>query len=135
MRRGWLIVPLVLVVLLGIGASVAAYNAGERHGTNEAVAQIQTEQANGEPVNVVHVVDEGHGHFFFPGFFLFPLLFFFLIVAVARGAWRWGGGRGPGGWHGPGPWDDEGRKRFEDRAREWHRQEHGDSPPAPTATV
>ena len=134
MRRGMLIAPLILVALLGVGASVAAYNAGERHGTNEAVAQIQSEQANGEPVQVVHVVDEGHG-FFFPGSFLFPLLFIFLFVAIARGAWRWGGGRGPGGWHGPGPWSDEGRARFEERAREWHRAEHGETPPAPSATA
>jgi hypothetical protein len=134
MRRGFLIVPLLLLVLLGVGASVAAYDAGERHGTAEAVSQIQSAQANGESVQVVHVVDEGHG-FFFPGFFLFPLLFFFLIIAIAKSAWRWGGGRGPGGWHGPGHWDDEGRKRFEERAREWHKQEHGETPPAPPATV
>jgi hypothetical protein len=132
MRRGWLIVPLILVVLLGVGASVAAYHAGERTGTADAVAQIQSAQASGEPVQVVHVVDEGHG-FFFPGFFLFPLLFIFLIVVIARGAWRWGGGHGPGGWHGPGPWNEEGRQRFEERAREWHRKEHGESPPPATA--
>jgi hypothetical protein len=133
MRRGFLIVPLLLLVLLGVGASVAAYNAGERHGTAEAVSQIQSAQANGESVQVVRVVDEGHG-FFFPGFFLFPLLWIFLIVVIAKGAWRWGG-RGPGGWHGPGSWNEEGRKHFEDRAREWHRQEHSDTPPAPPTAV
>ena len=33
------------------------------------------------------------------------------------------------------PWNEEGRQRFEERAREWHRKEHGDTPPAPTATA
>jgi hypothetical protein len=131
------IVPLILVVLLGVGVGVAAYNAGERNGTADAVAQIQTAQSNGESVQVVHVVDDGH-HYFFPGFFLFPLFLFggiFLIAAIARGAGRWGG-HGPGGWYGPGPWNEEGRKRFEERAREWHRQEHGDTPPpAPTTAA
>jgi hypothetical protein len=132
MRRGMLIVPLILVVFLGVGASVVAYNAGERHGTADAVAQIQSEQANGEPVQVIHVVDEGH-RFFFPGFFLFPLLFIFLIFAVARGIWRWGGGRGPGGWHGD-RWNDDALAPFEERAREWHQREHRDTPPVPPAT-
>ena len=43
-----------------------------------------------------------------------------------RGAGRWGdGGRGPG------PWNEEGRKRFEEKAGEWHRQQHGNPPTAP----
>ena len=137
MRRGMFIVPLILVVLLGVGIGAAAYNAGERNGAADATAQIQSAQANGESVQVVHVVD-GYGHGFFPGFFLFPLFLFgtfFLIGGIMRGAGRWGGKGGPGGWHGPGPWNEEGRKRFEERAREWHRQEHGDTPPAPTTAA
>jgi hypothetical protein len=131
MRRGMFIVPLILVVLLGVGVGVAAYNAGERKGAADVTAQIQSAQANGEPVQVVHVVDTGHPYFF-PGFFLFPLFLFgafFLIGGIVR-ANRWGG---KGGWHGRGPWDEEGRKRFEERAREWHRHEHGEEPP-PTPT-
>ena len=130
MRRGMFIVPLILVVLLGVGIGAAAYNAGERNGAADATAQIQSAQANGESVQVVHVVD-GYGHGFFPGFFLFPLFFiglFFLIGGVFRGAGRWGHG-GPGG-HGPGPWNDEGRRRFEEKAREWHTKEHEDPPAA-----
>jgi hypothetical protein len=137
MRRGLLLVPLILVVLLGVGIGVTAYNAGERNGAADATAQIQTAQANGEPVQVVHVVDSyGHGYWF-PGFFLFPLFLFgtfFLIGGIMRGAGRFGG-KGPHGWHGPGPWNEEGRKHFEERAREWHRQEHGDTPPAPTSAA
>src|SRR5439155_1283495 len=70
------------------------------------------------------------GPYFFPGFFLFPLFLFgafFLIGGIFRGAGRWGGHR-----HGPGPWNDEGRRRFEEKADEWHRRQHGDAPPAPT---
>ena len=59
---------------------------------------------------------------------------FFLFGAIFRAA-RWGGkghGHGPGG-----PWNDEGRQRFEERAREWHEREHGggDVPPTPTTAA
>jgi hypothetical protein len=130
------IVPLLLVILLGVGVGVAAYNAGERNGAADTVAQIQTAQTNGQPVQVIHVVDEGHPYFF-PGFFLFPLVLFgtfFLIGGIMRGAGRFGG-HGSHGWKGPGPWNEEGRQRFEERAREWHKREHGETPPAPTATA
>jgi hypothetical protein len=134
MRRGIVIIAAILVVLAGIGVGATAYNAGERNGAAEATSQIQTAQANGQEVQVVHVVDDyGHRGFWFPGFFLFPLLFigtFILIGGVVRGAGRWGG-RGPHGPYGPGPWNEEGRKRFEQRAEEWHRRQHGEAPPAP----
>jgi hypothetical protein len=135
MRRGMVIVPILLAVLLSVGIGVAAYNAGENQGQQNATEQIQSAQANGQEVQVVHVVDDNHG--FFPGFFLFPFLIgmFFLIGAIFR-AGRWGGkghGHGPGG-----PWNDEGRRRFEERAREWHQREHGsggDVPPTPTTAA
>ena len=129
MRRGIVIMSVFLVVLAGIGIGTAAYNAGERQGEANATAQIQVAQANGQEVQVVHVVDTGSHGLWFPGFFLFPLFLFgavFLIGGIARGAGRWG--HGP---HGPGPWNEEGRKRFEERARDWHRQEHGETPPTP----
>ena len=135
MRRGLVIVPVLLAVLLSVGIGVAAYNAGERNGQQYATEQIQSAQAYGQVVQVVHVVGED-GHGFFPGFFLFPFFLigmFFLIGAFFR-AGRWGGmGHG----HGPGPWNDEGRQRFEERAREWHQREHGggDTPPAPTTAA
>jgi hypothetical protein len=126
------IVPILLAVLLSVGIGVAAYNAGEDQGQQNATEQIQSAQANGQEVQVVHVVDDHHG--FFPGFFLFPFFLigmFFLIGALFR-AGRW---KGHG--HGPGPWNDEGRQRFEERAREWHQHEHGggDTPPAPTTAA
>ena len=135
MRRGIAIVAVILVVLAGVGVGVASYNAGERNGAAQATSQIQTAQANGQEVQVVHVVGDYPQHgWWFPGFILFPLFFFglfFLIGGIFRGAGRWGG-HGPRGPHGPGPWNEEGRKRFEERAREWHQHEHGGSPPEAT---
>ena len=125
MRRGIAVVAVLVVILMGVGIGVAAYQAGERNGIAEGIEQVQVAQTNGQDVQVVHVVDQGHP-FFFPGFFLFPLFLFgtiFVIGGMFRGAGRWGGSH-----HGPGPWNDEGRKKFEDRA--WHRHEHGEMPPA-----
>jgi hypothetical protein len=129
MRRGIAIVALLVVILGGIGIGVGAYRAGERNGIAQGIEQVQVAQDNGQSVQVVHVVDEGRG--FFPGFFLFPLFLFgafFLIGGIFRGAGRWGR-HGPHG-HGPGPWNEEGRRRFEERAREWHQHEHSETSPA-----
>ncbi len=137
MRRGMVIVPVIVAILLMVGIGVAAYNAGENNGQQQATEQIQSAQANGQEVQVVHVVGDNQ-HWLFPGFFLFPFLLiglFFLIGGMFRAA-RWGG-KGHGG-HGPGPWNDEGRQRFEERAREWHQREHGnggDVPPTPTTAA
>ena len=130
MRRGIGVVALLVVLLGGVGIAVGAYNAGERHGVAQGIEQVQVAQDNGQEVQVVHVVGDEH-HGFFPGFFLFPLFLFggiFLSRGIFIGAGRWGGG-GPGG-YGPGPWNEEGRRRFEERAHEWHQREHGDTPPA-----
>ena len=135
MRRGIGAFALVLVVLAGVGIGAGAYEAGERRGIAQGIEQIRAAQQNGEQVQVVHVVSEDRG-FFFPGFFLFPLLLIggiLLLRGIARGAGRFGG-HGPRG-HSPGPWNDEGRRRFEERAREWHQRQHGEPPPTPpTAT-
>jgi hypothetical protein len=129
MRRGIAIVAVLFVILAGVGIGVASYQAGKDTGQSQALEQVQTAQQNGQDVQVIHVVDD-RGHIFFPGFFLFPLLFFlfffFVIGGIFRGAGRWGGGR-----HGPGPWNAEGRKHFEERAKEWHAQQQGEAPPAP----
>ena len=130
MRRGIAIVALLVVILGGIGIGVGAYNAGERNGVAQGIEQVQVAQENGQSVQVVHVVDDGRP-VLFPGFFLFPLFLFgafFLIGGIFRGAGRWGR-HGPHG-HGHGPWNEDGRRRFEERAREWHQHEHGESPPA-----
>jgi hypothetical protein len=121
-------VATIFVLLTGVGIGVAAYEAGERNGIEQGIAQVETAQADGDGVQVVYV-DEGRP-FFFPGFFLFPLFFigtFFLIGALFRGG-PWRGHHGHGG-----PWNEEGRRRFEERAREWHSKEHGQAPPAPAS--
>jgi len=129
MRRGIAIITLLFVILAGVGIGVSAYNAGKDAGQTQALEQVQTAQQNGQEVQVVHVVGENRP-FFFPGFFLFPVLFFlfffFVIGGIFRGAGRWGGHH-----HGPGPWNAEGRKHFEERAKEWHAQQHAETPPAP----
>lgn len=119
MRRGWAIVAAILVVLVTAGIAVGAYNAGLDEGIRRAADSSQ----------VVEVVGDRYGHgFFFPfGFFLFPLFIFGAIFLVSRAF------RGPRGYwgghdHGPGygPWSEEGRARFEDKATDWHRRQHGE---------
>lgn len=127
MRRGIAAAALVVVILTGIAIGAGVYRAGERNGVAKGIEQVEVAQDNGQGVQVVHVVDEGRGYF--PGLFLFPLFLFgafFLIGGIFRGKGCWGRG-GPRG-HGPGGWNDEGRRRFEERAREWHRHEHGEVP-------
>ncbi len=130
MRRGIAVIALLVMILGGIGIGVSAYRAGERNGIAQGIEQVHVAQQNGQSVQVVHLVGDGP---VFPGFFLFPLFLFgafFLIGGIFRGAGRWGR-HGPHG-HGPGPWNEEGRRRFEERAQEWHRREHGDAPPGET---
>ena len=127
MRR-FAIIATLLLILGGVGIGVVAYNAGQTNGQTQALEQVHTAQQNGQEIQVVHVVNDRG--FFFPGFFLFPLLFFgffFLIGGIVRGAGRWGGHG-----HGPGPWNEEGRRRFEERATEWHHRQHAG--PSPSGT-
>lgn len=131
MRRGIGAIVLVAAILGSVAIGVGAYRAGERHGVTEGIEQVQVAQEHGQDVQVVHVVGDGRP-WFFPGFFLFPLFLIggiFLIRGLFRGAGRWGG---PG--HGPGPWNDEGRRRFNERAREWHDRQHANAPPAADGT-
>jgi hypothetical protein len=135
MRRGIAIVALLMVILGGIGIGVGAYKAGQRNGIAQGIEQVHVAQDNGQSVQVVHVVDDGRP-LFFPGFFLFPLFLFgafFLISGIFRGAGRWGR-HGPHD-HGAGPWNEDGRRRFEERAREWHEHEHDETPPAEVKPV
>jgi hypothetical protein len=115
MRRWTSIVVLLLVILGGIAIGVSAYNAGVNHGL-----------VQGGHAQVVRVV--GHGFGFPFGLFLFPL-FFFLILALIRGAlWgrRWGGSAR--GHHGP--WTKGSPPPFEDWHRRLHERDAGDRPGA-----
>ena len=132
MRRWSWFVGVLLLVLAGVAIGVSAYHAGETHGLQQA----------GKAVEVVRVYGPGVGFFPF-GLILFPL-FFFGIIALARGAmwrrrWAMHGGEGREHWGGPGSWKGHGSDRFE----EWHRRQHEASqgepgptgPPGGTATV
>ena len=133
MRRGIGVIALLVVIFAGVGIGIGAYRAGERNGIAQGIEQVQVAQDNGQQVQVVHVVDDGRGTFF-PGFFLFPLFLIggiFLLKGIFMGAGRFGRG-GPHS-HGPGPWNEEGRRRFEERANEWHQRQHGDVPSPPEA--
>jgi hypothetical protein len=109
MRRGWSVVVLVVLILAGIAIGAGAYNAGVSHGLAQS----------GKATEIVRVV--GPMGFFPFGFLIFPLVFFgavlLLRLSFGRRIRHRGGPWGPGPW-GPGP------GRFEERASEWHRQQH-----------
>lgn len=142
MRRGFGIAAVVVVVILGgLAVAAGAFRAGQREGYDrgiERVEQIQQTQEGGGTVEVVRVMDDKYGPGFRGGFFPFGFLFFPLfligIVFLVRGLfWRgrgWGPGGGPGWGPGHGPWGPDAKERFESKAGEWHRRQHGgDAPP------
>ena len=119
MRRGTMIVVVLLAVLGAIAIGVGAYNVGLSEGLEQS----------GRAGEVVRVIRPGFGHFPF-GLILFPLLFIGLFVLLRGAFWgpRWGGG-------GAGPWGPDHFMR--DRSEmfdEWHRRQHepgaGDRPAA-----
>jgi hypothetical protein len=127
MRRGFVIVGVLLLVLAVTGIGIGAYHAGESHAVAQQVA------TTGEGTQVVHVVDDygyrwGHGGFFPFGFFLFPLFLIGTFLLVRAALWRggpWRGGWGAGGHHGPGPFGPGGPgDEWRARAEKWHRSMH-----------
>jgi hypothetical protein len=111
----------VLVILAGVGIGVGAYDAGLDEGIRRGLASAEG------GAQVVEVVGRDRPGVFFPGFFFFT----FVLIGGAlllRAAFRprWGGPWGHGPWrHGHGgPWNEEGRARFEEKAREWHERQH-----------
>jgi hypothetical protein len=131
--RGWFLVPVLLIGLLiagAIGAAIA-HDRWDDDDRGPRVVQV-TSPANGSSSattpQVIEIHDRGWRHHggFFPGFFLFPLLFILLIFWLVGGLFR-------RGWHGgdpDGPW----RSHWNDRFEDWHRQQHsGDGPTPPPA--
>jgi hypothetical protein len=120
MRRGFglLGVVLTLIVLVVVGA--IAYNVGWSQGIGTHLPEGSTAPPAGY---------YGYGfHPFFAGFgilwFLLILFGVFWLFRLAFFGRRWhGGGYGGRGWGYGGPGG------FEERAREWHRREHGEQPP------
>ena len=130
---------LLLVLVLVIGAALVgalAYNVGFDHGLAQAASATG---GSGGATAAVPVRPYWYGPFGFGfGFFglFFTILFIFLIFALIRAAFGWGGrGRwgGPGAWRGgPGAWADD-RSRWGDAPppfEEWHRRAHGETPPS-----
>jgi hypothetical protein len=114
---------ILAVVIVGIGI-YAAYQSGFESGTLTASAAQTAADGN----RTIVVADRGWGHGgwgfgFFPFFWLFPLLFFFLIFSAFRRRGPWGGG----GW---GPRHEY----FEGRFREMHDRAHQQEGGGPTPT-
>jgi hypothetical protein len=106
-RRPWAgVIAALIVVALAVGIGWRVYDVGYDHGVTAGVQQAATSSTV-----VVHD-DYGHGHGFFPFFFLFPLGFFFLFFFILRPL-MWGrrGGWGPGG-------------GMRGGLEEWHRRQH-----------
>ena len=89
--RGWFLAPVLLIGLLiagGIGAAIA-HGGWDDDDRGPRVVQV-TSPANGSGTattpQVIEIHDGGWRHHggFFPGFFLFPLLFFLLDLLVHR---------------------------------------------------
>ena len=108
-----------------VGAAIyVAYQNGYESGAITAAA------TGAEDGTSTVVVDRGWGHRgygfgFFPFFWIFPLLFFFLIFSAFRRRGPWGG---PGG----GDWGSR-HEYIEGRFREMHDQAHKDEGQAPPA--
>ena len=104
----------------GSASRSARTTPGERNGVAQGIEQVQVAQENGQDVQVVHVVDEGQPRLL-PRVLPVPAVLHRAVLPDRRGLPRRRplGPRRSGG-HGPGPWNDEGRQRFEERAREWH---------------
>ena len=125
MRRGFGVLGVTVTVILLIIVAAIGYNIGWSQG----VGTHLPEGATNMPAPYYY----GYGlHPFFAGFgilwFLLILFGLFWLFRLAFWGRRWGGwgyGRGMG-YGGPGS--------FEERARDWHRREHGEQPPSGSST-
>ena len=122
MNRKWIagIAAGILVSAALILVGVGAYRAGERSGDDVAVVgRVLTDSDSAGRTIIV----DGHGWhggpgFFFPGFFVFPLIVFGFVLLFASRR----------GWGGPG------RYRYGDaELAEWHRRAHADTLPPDTS--
>jgi hypothetical protein len=127
--RGWFLVPIAVIGLIVAGtiAAVAWHHGDDDRGPRVVQVTTPSGDPSGGTTQVIEVRDGWRGHGgFFPGFFVFPLLFFLLIFWCIGGFFRRGG---PGG-----PWRDH----WDDRFEAWHREQHkGEAPPpsAPAASA
>ena len=133
MRRGFGLIGLLVTLILFVIVGAVAYNIGWSDGVNTHLPAA----ANGGTAAAPYYYGYGYGfHPFFAGFgilwFLLILFGLFWLFRLAfwgfwgrrmfmGGGWGYGHKFGPGG---PGRWGS-----FEERAQEWHKQQHGESPP------
>jgi hypothetical protein len=131
MRRGFGLIGLVVATVLFVIVGVIAYNIGWSDGVNTHLPAAASDGT---------VAPYYYGYGFHPFFAGFGILWFFLILFGIFWLFRlvfwgflgrrmWMGGRGYGRGWGYGP----GRQSFEERAAEWHRQQHAEPPPPPSA--
>ena len=132
MRRGFGLIGLLVTLILFVIVGAVAYNIGWSDGVNTHLPAAANDGTVAAPY-----YHYGYG---FPPFFAgFGILWFLLILfgifwlfrmafwgfwgrrMYMGGGWGYGGKFGPGG---PGRWGS-----FEERAQEWHKQQHGETPP------
>jgi hypothetical protein len=124
MRRGFGLIGLLATIIFVVIVGVIAYNIGWSDGVNTHLPAA----TNGGTVPPYY-----YGHFWGPGFGIFGIFWFLLILFGIFWLFRiafwgfgarrfWGGGYGRGWGYGPG-------QSFEERAQEWHRRQHGEQPP------
>jgi hypothetical protein len=126
MRRGFGLLGLVLTVIVLVGIGAIAYNIGWSQGVGTHLPEGATAPPPG------YYYGYGFHPFGFFGILWFLLILFGLFWLFRLAFWGfagrrmmgggWKGGRGWGYYGGPGS--------FEERAREWHRKEHGEEPPS-----
>ena len=130
MRRGFGVFGAIMTVIVLIVVGAIAYNIGWSQGVGTHLPEGAT--------NVPPAYYYGYGpHAFFAGFGIlwFLLILFGLFWLFRMAFWGFGARRMMGGgWYGhKGGWG-HGPRSFEDRARDWHRREHGEQPPAESGT-
>jgi hypothetical protein len=118
---------LALALIAGAaGLGYMVYNAGVAQGAAQAGGQLAP--STGAAMPYYAFAPYPYHPFGFLGC-LVPLFFLFLVFFAFRMVFgfgrRWHGG--PWGWRG-GPWgSDEMRKRWSEKAEEWHRRQHGEA--------
>ena len=136
MRRGFGLIGLLATVIVLVIVGAIAYNIGYSDGVSTHLPAVTNGDGAPPAYYYGHPFGFGFGLFgifwllfiVFGFFWLLRLLFFgFWGRRLWGGGWGYGRGFGPGGQGGPGGrWGS-----FEERAQEWHRKQHGESPPSP----
>lgn len=132
MRRGFGLIGLVLTTILLVIVGVIAYNVGWSDGVNTHLPAVANGTAQAPYYYGFHPYGFGFGLFGIFWFFLIIFGIFWLLRLVFWGAFgrrMWHGGWGYGQGMGPG----RGWGSFEERAKAWHSQQHGEGQQPPSA--